>query len=36
VERSKAAGFEIHLTKPIQFAALSSALHSLFAAEAAP
>jgi CheY-like chemotaxis protein len=29
VERSRAAGFDIHLTKPVQFAALSAAIHQL-------
>ena len=32
VERSRAAGFDIHLTKPVQFAALSAAIHQLFPA----
>jgi hypothetical protein len=35
VKRSKDAGFALHLTKPVHFAALSSAIHTLFPATAA-
>jgi CheY-like chemotaxis protein len=30
VKRSKDAGFALHLTKPVHFASLSSAIHAIF------
>jgi DNA-binding response OmpR family regulator len=30
VKRSKDAGFELHLTKPVHFSSLSLAIHALF------